>query len=769
MHHFLALATTLLLGQADAKPLTFCAVPTSAPRTARSADGVPEGIDVTIAKSLCRHLGRRFEVHWCGSAACSRNCLREGRCDVVLGQPHDPSAWPEAGWSVPYAGSQFGLIVPQGTNAIQSLVDLHRKRLGIVAGSVALSTKDHVVLSFKTREEVLDKFAEAALDAAFIDADFAEWHLHKNPQLKMQPVSGFVPREHWNLAMAVRAKDATLLVDINRVLSQMAESGEIRKIYAEHGVTFRPPFTATGARTAKFDAWKQIRERGELVVSMDPANLPYSSAKGELPGFDVELARALAQELGVKLRLEWIDIQRETSLGRLLEYDCDLAMGAPIDPNAVDDEEELAGKVIYSRPYYGTGYVLVNRKDGPRVKALAELKGKSNRLGTEAGSIADYELRQRGFLRRLYRNQLAVLNALNEGDIDYAYLWSNTGWTLHHSPDFKLEVTPGYVPEDHWNIAIAMRHGDDELKRHIDTAIAKLVQEGAVSRALARYHVPYFSPFAETKQSSTDVIRHAVAQRGLEPQMGKRQSSKNPYSGLERIRSAGTLVVGLDQHNLPFSTVHPKPAGLDYEIAALLAKELGVSLQIYWAYSSHDSYPSKLATKGLCDVILGITPDDRFGKRVLYSQPYYFAEYQMVVAAGAPEPKPDASLAVERGVAVLGVRDRTVIPYPDLETILADVAASKIPAGYVIAPRAHWLAHDRWPKQLMFRESYDRVPICAALRKSDDALQSAVNEAFANLAKSGRLAEVFARWHIPYNAPVSLTPSPLPRGERGKG
>ena len=42
------------------------------------------------------------------------------------------------------------------------------------------------------------------------------------------------------------------------------------------------------------------------------------------------------------------------------------------------------------------------------------------------------------------------------------------------------------------------------------------------------------------------------------------------------------------------------------------AEELGVSLRVYWAYSAHDSYPSKLAAKQLCDVILGVMPDDRF-------------------------------------------------------------------------------------------------------------------------------------------------------------
>ena len=92
--------------------------------------------------------------------------------------------------------------------------------------------------------------------------------------------------------------------------------------------------------------------------------------------------------------------------------DCDLVFGAAVAANAVADDEPLAGKILYSRPYYGTGYVLVERANDPHVHSLAELKGaKSQRLGTEAGSMADYSLRQRGYLRRLYRNQLAVLKA----------------------------------------------------------------------------------------------------------------------------------------------------------------------------------------------------------------------------------------------------------------------------------------------------------------------------------------------------------------------
>ena len=728
------------------------------PRTGKAPDGTPQGIDVAVAQALGRVLGRTVEFHWCANPQCAWHCLPEGRCDVVIGQPHGSGPTRDVAWSVPYAGAQFGLVVPRDASGIQSLAELRGKRVGIVTGTVVLSEKDHTVARFKSREELLEGFRAGALDAAFLDADFAAWYLKSHPQLELRLVTGYVPRERWNMALAVRAKDAQLLVEINRALAQLAESGELRKIYADSGVPFHPRFEASSRQQSSPNTWHRIRERGELVVSFDPTNLPYSSAKEDRPGFDLELARALAQQLHVKLRIEWLDIHHETAVGQLLQRQCDLVLGEAVAPNVVADDEELAGKILYSRPYYGTGYVLVQRKNGPGVQSLAGLKGaKSERLGTEAGSVADYHLRQRGYLRRLFRNQLATLKGLSDGDIDYAYLWANVGWTVHVSPDLNVELVPNYVPEDHWNIAVAMNQKDDELKQHVDEALGALIADGTVARVLARYHVPYYAPFPElagdAHGSAPGLIRHGVVDRGPEPQLEKIQRSKQAYSGLARIRSAGELVVGLDQNNLPFSTAHPEPAGLDHEIAGLLAEQLGVRLRVYWALSTHDSYPSKLSAKGLCDVILGVMPDDRFARRVLFSRPYYLAKYQLAVRSGAGRLTEKEPVAVEEGVAVRGLKGRIVQSFPSTEAILQAIATGRVKAGYVISTRGAWLAQEHWPGKISFLtadESVDCFPITAAVRRTDRDLKDAIDRAWDELDRSGRLAQVFARWHIPY-------------------
>ena len=272
------------------KPLVVCGVPASMPRTDRTPDGKARGLDAAVAERVGRELGRRVEFHWCAGPECSWHCLPEGRCDVVAGQPIDSGPGRGVAWSVPYAAAGFGLVVPrERTGPFRSLDDLRGRRVGVVAGTVAIAAKDHAVFRLPSREALLDRFEAEKLDAAFLDADFAAWYLHEHPKLPLRTVDDFVPRERWNMALAVRSGDASLLAAINGALSRLSASGALRAIYDEYGVPFRPPFAAADRRAEAPASWPRIRDRGELVVSMDPDNLPYSSARGEPPGLDVEL------------------------------------------------------------------------------------------------------------------------------------------------------------------------------------------------------------------------------------------------------------------------------------------------------------------------------------------------------------------------------------------------------------------------------------------------------------------------------------------------
>ena len=303
---------------APTKVLTVCAMPASMPRTDKAPDGTPRGLDVAVAERVGRVLGRTVEFHWCASAGCAWNCLPAGRCDVVVGQPHESGPPRDrglerslcrcpvrAGGPARSAGHSLAGRPPRQTGRDRDRHGGPRRRR--TTRSLASSRAKRCSMGSQA----------AALDAAFLDADFAAWYLHEHPELELRLVPEYVPRERWNMALAVRAKDAQLLVEINRALAQLAESGELRKIYAEHGVPFRPPFTAStrNRRCARHLA-AHPRPAASWSSAWTPPTCPTPAPRASARGSTSSWRGPWPSGLHVKLRIDWLDIQRETAVGR---------------------------------------------------------------------------------------------------------------------------------------------------------------------------------------------------------------------------------------------------------------------------------------------------------------------------------------------------------------------------------------------------------------------------------------------------------------------
>ena len=262
------------------------------------------------------------------------------------------------------------------------------------------------------------------------------------------------------------------------------------------------------------DALEVIREKGVLTVCMDVRNLPYSNADPDLPGLNVEIAHLLAEELGVKLELHWLNTLRDSLLADMLRGHCDCVIGVPIEERAMSEAVQLGKRVDFSTPYYGTGYVLIKRKDLQQSpKTLEEIKVET--IGTEAGSIASDVLRQTGYNRRVYRSQIAVLDALQKGEIAYGCMWANTGWLIKKGSRIQraetvdtaypeLEIVDGYIPEPRlrWNISIAFskttpKLDTQSLQDAVNTIIEQKWSEEKLKELSQKYHLPYFAPFQE--------------------------------------------------------------------------------------------------------------------------------------------------------------------------------------------------------------------------------------------------------------------------------
>lgn len=113
-----------------------------------------------------------------------------------------------------------------------------------------------------------------------------------------------------------------------------------------------------------------IRQRGRLRVLTRNNPVTYFLYRGEPMGFDYQLAKAAADELGVRLEVV-VPPSRDLLLPWLREGRGDfIAASLTITP-------ERQAEAAFSRPYLYVDEVLVQRTAGPKVASLEELKGKT--------------------------------------------------------------------------------------------------------------------------------------------------------------------------------------------------------------------------------------------------------------------------------------------------------------------------------------------------------------------------------------------------------
>src|SRR5215471_11149697 len=228
-----------------------------------------------------------------------------------------------------------------------------------------------------------------------------------------------------------------------------------------------------------------IRASGELGLCAHPNSLPFASKAGDPPGFQVELGQALARELGVPLRLDWIITQYQ-----MRSAGCDIVLDVIADPEA-QGETNLA----ISKPYYRTGVALAVPQDS----ALTSFKGLDahTKVGVQVGSMAAMVIGQRHVPTSTFGFEVDSLDALVNHEIDAAAVTPTmAGYYNQSHPDKTLRVTAldDSEPALSWNVAVGMVHPDQALRDAIDGAMDKLRADGTVERIYARYGVTLQAP-----------------------------------------------------------------------------------------------------------------------------------------------------------------------------------------------------------------------------------------------------------------------------------
>jgi polar amino acid transport system substrate-binding protein len=129
-----------------------------------------------------------------------------------------------------------------------------------------------------------------------------------------------------------------------------------------------------------------IQRRGTLRVGLDASFPPFETIddSGQIVGLDVDMARAIAADIGVEA--EFVNIGFDGLYDALLARRVDIVIsGLPYDPRWTQD-------VAYTRNYFNAGQVLVTRTNDEMITTVEDLHGR--RVAVEWGSQADMEGRR---------------------------------------------------------------------------------------------------------------------------------------------------------------------------------------------------------------------------------------------------------------------------------------------------------------------------------------------------------------------------------------
>jgi polar amino acid transport system substrate-binding protein len=221
-----------------------------------------------------------------------------------------------------------------------------------------------------------------------------------------------------------------------------------------------------------------IRGRGLLNLCAHPNSLPFASKAGDPPGFQIELGRALAAELGVTLATEWIVVPSQ-----IFRTDCDIVLDTIADPEAQAD----SGLQI-SKPYYRAGVALAVPR-GSAITSFASLNDRT-KVGVQVGSLAAMILNRRHVPTSTFGFEEEMLSALAAGEIDAAAVTPlSVGYYNLSHPSQAFAILPPDEVEGSlvWNEAVGMRKPDDKLRDAIDAALDRLHAAGTIAKIYAKY------------------------------------------------------------------------------------------------------------------------------------------------------------------------------------------------------------------------------------------------------------------------------------------
>lgn len=216
-----------------------------------------------------------------------------------------------------------------------------------------------------------------------------------------------------------------------------------------------------------------IKSKGKLVIGLDDTFAPmgFRDESGKLVGFDIDLATAVCEKLGVKAEfqpIDWDAKEMELSSGKI---DC-IWNGMSITP------ERKAGMSL-SQAYLNNKIVIMT-KDGVSIAKKEDLAG--HKIGIQAGSAALDAVKADAIYKTVqgditeYPTYDEVILDMQAGRLDAMIIDEVYGSYKNAQLGNVFETSPADFGDDLY--AVGFRKSDTQLRDAVNDALDAVIANG---------------------------------------------------------------------------------------------------------------------------------------------------------------------------------------------------------------------------------------------------------------------------------------------------
>ena len=219
-----------------------------------------------------------------------------------------------------------------------------------------------------------------------------------------------------------------------------------------------------------------------------------------------------------------------------------------------------------------------------------------------------------------------------------------------------------------------------------------------------------------------------------------------------------TLTMATNAEFPPFEYLEGEEiVGADIEIAQAIAEKLGRKLEI--ANIDFDAALTGAATGKYDMAVAGITANDERRENMNFSVDYYTASQAIIVMADSAikaatdlEGKTISCQEGTTGEQYLLDNGFAIQSFKTGAEAITALTSGKVDAVVIDNAVAKALSDKQEGKTVVLDEALTKEAYAIALKKGNDELTAEIDAVLAELKESGKLAEIFAKYELPYDA-----------------